>query len=327
MKLHMLRLLIIYSLLLTMLACDKDAQPALRIAHNSWPGYEPLPLAELENLYDGVEVINYRVGSATEVVRAFEQDVVDVAAVTLDEAIVLQSRSKEPIYIIVVLDVSHGGDVIIAKKEIASIGDLKGKRIGLESSALGVFFISRAVDSVSDLSLEQLIIIPIMYDQHFSSFMSGEVDAIVTFEPVKSMILEKKGHVIFDSSAIENEIVDVLITKQSTAEKRSKELKALVAGYFKAQEFIKKYPDESLSKMAKFENISLSSFSNSLSGLRIPDKTENHVLLSEESPALMSTIDKLQVFLRKNKIIINNVEIPIFVTDRFLPEKDVTIYE
>ena len=322
MKLHMLRLLIMCCLLLTMVACDKDTQSPLRIAHNSWPGYEPLPLAELEGLFEGVEVINYRVGSATDVIRAFEQDVVDVAAVTLDEAIALQSRSKEPIYIIAVLDISNGGDVIIAKNEIASISDLKGKRVGLESSALGAFFISRAVDSAPDISLEQLIIIPILHDQHYLSFMSGDVDAIVTFEPVKSMILENEGHVIFDSSLIENEIIDVLITKQSVVEKRSKEIKGLVAGYFRAQDFIRKHPGESLAKMARFENISVSSFSDSLSGIRIPDEKENRALLSGESTALISTINKLQDFLYKNKIIKKNVGVSILLTDKFLSEKE-----
>ena len=327
MKLHLPRLLIMCCLLLATVACEKSTQLPLRVAHNSWPGYEPLPLAELENLYSDVKVINYRVGSATEVIRAFEQDVVDVAAVTLDEAIMLQSRIKERIHIITVLDISHGSDVIIAKKEIATISDLKGKRIGLESSALGAFFISRAIDSDPDISLEQLTIVPTLYDQHFSSFMSGKVDAIVTFEPVKSMILKNKGHVIFDSTAIENEIVDVLITKQSSVEKRPKEIKALVEGYFKALEFIKKHPDESLSKMAEFENISIPSFSKSLSGIRIPNETENHVLLSGENPGLISTINKLQIFLQKNKIIKNNIELPILVTDMFLPERGAIAHE
>ena len=321
MKFYVLHQLLICCLLLTAVACDRSTQQPLRIAHNSWPGYEPLPLGELKDLYEDVEVINYRVGSATEVIRAFEQDIVDVAAVTLDEAIALQSRSKEPIYVIAVLDISHGGDVIIAKNNIASISDLRGKRIGLESTALGAFFISRAVDFEPDLSLQQLIIVPILYDQHFSSFISGDVDAIVTFEPVKSMILKNTGHIIFDSTVIENEIVDVLITKQLTAEKRPKEIKQLVAGYFKTLAFIKKHPDESLSKMAEFEGVSMSSFNKSLSGIRVPDEAENHIFLSERSSSLISTINKLQGFMYENKIIKKNINASMFITDRFLPEQ------
>lgn len=320
MKFYRLHQLLICCLLVSLSACDKSTQQALYIAHHNWPGYEPLSLATSEGLYDGVNVITYRVGSATEVIRAFEQDIVDVAAVTLDEVITLQSRSKELLYVITVLDISHGGDVIIAKKELASISALKGKRVGLESTALGAFFISRAVDSVPDLSLEQLKIVPILYDQHFSSFMSGNIDAIVTFEPVKSMILKQKGHIIFDSTQIKNEVVDVLMIKQSTAEKKPKEIEAFVAGYFKTLDFIKKYPDESLSKMAQFEDINLSSFKKSLSGLRIPDVAENHVLLSGGSSSLISTINKLQGFMLKNKIIKQNIDSSMLITDKFLPK-------
>jgi len=319
MNFYVLRQLLICCLLVTAVACDRSTQQPLRIAHNSWPGYEPLPLAESEGLYDDVKVLTYRVGSATEVIRAFEQDIVDVAAVTLDEAIAFQSRSTELIYIITVLDISYGGDVIIAKKNIASVSDLKGKRVGVESTALGAFFISRAVDFEPDLSLEQLKIEPILYNQHFESFMSGDIDAIVTFEPVKSKILKNKGHIIFDSTVIENEIVDVLIVKQLFAEKRSQEIKAFVSGYFKTLDFITDNPEKTLSKMAEYEDVSVSSFKKSLSGIRIPNKAENHVLLSGDSPDLISTIEKLQTFLHKNKIINKKLNASMLVTNRFLP--------
>ena len=320
MKFYVLRQLLICCLLVASVACDTSTHQPLRIAHNSWPGYEPLPLGEMEDLYVGVDVINFRVGSATEAIRAFEQDIVDVVAVTLDEAIAYQSRCKDPVYIIAILDISHGGDVIIAKKNIDSIDDLKGKHVGLESTALGAFFIYRAVDFAPELSMEQLKVKPILYDQHFSAFMSGDVDAIVTFEPVKSKILKNKGHVIFDSTVIENEIIDVLITKRSTAEKKSTEIKGLVAGYFKALELIKNKPDESISKMAGFEGVSKSEFNKSLSGIRVPDKAENHKLLSGKSPELITTINKLQDFLKKNKIITNNIDATAMITSKYLPE-------
>ena len=304
-------------------ACDNFSnQPTLRIAHNTWTGYESIPLAISEKLFKGVEVVNYRVSSATEVIRAFEQDIVDVAAVTLDEAILLQSKHRDPIQIITVLDISHGGDAIIAKRNIASIRDLKDKRVGLESSALGAFFISRALETDAEISIEQLNIIPVLYNQHFSSFMSNEVDAIVTFEPVKSKILKNKGHVLFDSTSIKNEIVDVLIIKQATAEKKSEQIEALVSGYFKTLEFINIHKDKAMLKMANFQDISISDFKIALSGLRIPDREENHLLLSGRSPPLMNTINKLQKFMLKNKIINKPVDAASLITNRFLPKQD-----
>lgn len=320
MEQHMLRLVIICCLFLALAGCDNNKPLPLRVAHNSWPGYEPLPLGEVKNLYTGLNVVNYRVNSATEVVRAFEQDVVDVAAVTLDEAIALQSRTKEVIKIITVLDVSHGGDVIIAEKSIGSIKDLKNKFVGVESSALGAFFISRAADMEPDLSLKQINIKPLLYDQHYTSFISGEVDAIVTFEPVSSKILKNKGHIIFDSTHIENEIIDILIVKQSILNKRTEDIKKLVTGYFDVLEFIKVNQEESFSKMAEFEGVSISSFRKSLSGIRVPGMEENHLFLSGDSPDLIVTINKLQKFMLENKIIENNVNASELISSLGLPK-------
>ena len=304
-------------------ACDNFSnQPTLRIAHNTWTGYESIPLAISEKMFKGVDVVNYRVNSATEVIRAFEQGIVDVAAVTLDEAILIQSKQREPIQIITVMDISHGGDAIIAKRNIASIRDLKNKRVGLESTALGAFFISRALETDAEISIEHLNIIPVLYNQHFSSFMSDKVDAIVTFEPVKSRILKNKGHVLFDSTAIKNEIVDVLIIKQATAEKKSEQIEALVSGYFKTLEFINIHKDKAMLKMANFQDISISDFKIALSGLRIPDREENHLLLSGRSPPLMDTINKLQKFMLKNKIINKPIDAASLINNQFLPKQD-----
>lgn len=313
-------LIIFCGLLLITSSCDKsDTTPSLRVAHNSWPGYEALPLAESENLFKNVRVTNYRVASATEVIRAFEQDIVDVAAVTLDEAIVFQNRSKEAVYIIAVIDISHGADVIIATKEISSLRDLEGKRVGVEATALGAFFLTRAIESETTLTLSQLKVIPLLYGQHYSAFMANDVDAVVTFEPVKSKILQNKGHVIYDSTSIKNEIIDVLITKKNIVDNKKEELKELIRGYFKSHKFIKENPAKAYAKMADFEEVSIANFKKSLEGLRIPGKEENLMLLSGSTPALNISIDKLNAFLIRRKIINSGKEQPIFITDEFLP--------
>ena len=307
MKPHAPTSFLISLLLLSMIGCDNQSGHPLRIAHNNWPGYESLPLAESEQLYQGVNVITHRLDSATEVIRAFKQDVVDVAAVTLDEALLLQSKIEDEIQIIAVMDISHGADAILARKTIASMAELKGKKVGVESTALGAFFISRATDLTPGLSLKELKIIPVTYSHHHEAFLANEVDAIVTFEPVKSMILKSSAHVIFDSTSIPNEIVDILITRRQFAESNSKALKALVAGHFKALKYIEHNSKDALTKMAKFEKIGIDEFEKSLSGLKIPNKKENHILLDSQSPLLKKTIKKLHLFLVKNKIINNKM--------------------
>nr|WP_254446599.1 hypothetical protein [Dolichospermum sp. UHCC 0259] len=44
------------------------------------------------------------------------------------------------------MDISHGADVILGKPEIKDMKALKGKKVGVESSSLGAFFIARALE-------------------------------------------------------------------------------------------------------------------------------------------------------------------------------------
>lgn len=301
--------------------CSLQPEPVIRLAHISWPGFEALSLAKSENLYKNVNVTNFRFSNNREVIRSFENDLIDVAAVTLTEAIEIQSRNEQRIMIIGVLDISNGGDVIIAKKSISSLNDLKNKRIAVEPSAFGIHFTSRALESSSDIKLTDLQIVPATADRHFDLFKTDKVDAVATYEPSKSRILNKKGHVIFDSKSIPNEIIDVLIVKQKFSENNAKPLRSLMSGYYKALSLIEEHPEKSIKTMASLEEISHEDFKKSLSGIRIPTILESKKLLSGNQPTLDLTIKTTYTFLLdKNVIPKNSYGTPI-VTSDFIREK------
>lgn len=318
-----MRKIIIFSLLLLFLiftGCETQSENPLRIALTTWPGYEALVFAESEGLFEGVKVITLRVDNSTKGIEAFKENVVDLTAMTLDEAILLQSRMEDSIHAIAVLDVSHGGDAIIANASIKSIVDLKGKRVGVESTALGAFFLSRAVDSTPEITINQIQVVPLHINHHYEAFIKGEVDAVVTFEPVKSKILKLQGHSIYNSSMIPGEIVDVLIARKSLTAKRGDQVRALVDGYFRSIEYISKHPARALPILAGFENISSVEFKQSLEGLHIPDKKENHELLGGTSPKLIKTIILLQNFLMQKKIVLKAIIPKALVTDQLISE-------
>ncbi len=318
MKRQLLRNVFLLSLLLLTSACNERADYTVRIAHNSWPGYEPLVLAESEGLYNEVDVINFRVNSATDAIRAFEHHIVDVVTLTLDEALLLQSNHPEPLVIIAVLDISDGGDAIIAQREINSIQQLKGKRVGVEATALGAFFLARALDTSAELNLEQLQIVPVRANHHHDAFTSKQVDAVVTFEPVKSMLMKKGGNNIFDSTMTPNEIVDVLVTRKSFSETRGEALKGLIQGYFAALKRIAQQPEKYHAIMADFEGVRAESFTRSLSGLHIPDQNTNQQLLGGSNPGLLRTIQSVQRFMLENRIIPHPPHTDISISDDFI---------
>lgn len=193
-------------------ACQPAPEPTLRIGTNVWPGYEPLYLArDLAVFHEpNVQLVEYR--SASQVISGFQKGVIDLAAVTLDEAVRL-AASGEPIEVIWIFDFSDGADQLLARADIPSVNALKGKRIGVEESALGAFVLQRVMD-LHQLTDQDLTVVPLGVSEHAQAMAQGKVDAVITFEPEKSAVVKLGAHTLFSSKQIPGEIVDVLIARK-----------------------------------------------------------------------------------------------------------------
>ena len=125
--------------------CTPKTNTPLRIGSNLWTGYETLYLARDLGYYNDkpIRLVDYP--SGTEEVRAYRNKEIEGAGLSIDQALVL-AATQENIRIIAIMDVSNGGDVILGKPEFTDMKALKGKRVGVESTALGAFFIARALE-------------------------------------------------------------------------------------------------------------------------------------------------------------------------------------
>lgn len=297
-------------------ACDTQESElkSLRIGMNTWPGYEPFMLAKEQGfLADNVRIS--RLDSTTDVIKALNIDIIDVACVTLDEAMLLHDKSNDAIKIIAIIDFSTGGDAIIAKKEIASMASLKGKRIGVESSALGAFVISRSVDLTPNLHINDFQIINLGYEHHEKSFNEGIIDAVVTFEPVKTKLLQGNAHVIFDSTQIPGEIIDVMVVKEKTIKTKKHALQAMINSWFKSVAHISKQPDESIRAMASYEGISFSEFQSAYRGIKMLTLEENKVFFDNK---LSNTILEMEETLLAKNLIRKKIIPKSFYNTEFL---------
>lgn len=312
-----IRHLILVFLLLSLFSCSKN-EATLRLAHLSWPGYEALSLAKNRNLYKKLDVITYRPSTAEQTFLSLKNNVVDVIALTLIHAIELQNKFDEPLLVFAILDVSHGGNVLIANKNIKTIPDLIDKRIGVAPDAFGAYFISRALGSIPNFPINKVHFVPVTIDNHYQFFLKNKVDAVATYEPAKSKILKKKGHVLFDSRKIPNEIVDVLITKKSYADNNPQLLSRLIDGYFNALELMKKEPDKSIEEMARYEHVSAEEYKRSLAGIHIPNREENKTLLRGKNSKLKKTAEQLLQFMKNNHILKKSKDLLPNISDKYL---------
>lgn len=298
---------------------SKDDSKVITVSMNTWPGYEPILLAKEKGyVKDNVKV--NRMDSATDVISTFHSGITDIAFVTLDEVLILRDKIDYGIKIIAIIDTSHGGDVILSQSNIKELKDLKGKKIGVEASAIGAYLLLRAFDLNPEIELSDVEIISMLYSKHEESFRNSSVDAVVTFEPIKTALLKQEANVLFDSSQIPDEILDVMIVKDLTIDTKGKEVKEVLAGWFKSIEYINNNHDKAISMMAKYEGVSTAEFHIAHDGLSIPSLTENHKMLSSEESDFFKNMSTLQSFLLKNQMINKKEDLRKIFTDTVLPK-------
>lgn len=272
-------------------ACAPSSPP-LRIGTNLWPGYEPLHLSHTLG-YDGgapVRLIDF--SSASEVVRAYRDGLLDVAAVTADEAL-LADDGAAPNRVVLVCDTSNGADVILAGPDVATMQDLRGRRIGVETTVLGAFVLARALE-LNHMTAADVTVVAVPLPEHEEAFVSHRVDAIVTFEPYRTRLIAGGAQVVFDSRAIPGEIADVLVTRASLAPEHERALGDVITGWFRAQALVATDPQRAAAHMAPRLGLSVPAVLDSLGLVQFPDLRENQRLLGGPEPAMRAPLEALK---------------------------------
>ena len=254
--------------------------------------------------------------SATQVIRAYRNNAIQVAALTMDEVLLLLENGLDP-RVILVMDISNGGDAILAKPEIKNLEDLRGKRIGVESTALGAFFLSQALNTVG-LQPSDVHIVSSEINEHERMFLQDLFDAVVTFEPVRSRLLGANAHLIFDSSQVPGEIVDVLVIAKDTLAHSPEAVDALLNGWFKALDYLNTRPREAAPLMARRLRVSAEEVLASYKGLKLPDLDENLKLMAGSQAPLKKTATKLAHAMSQNKLLQKKITLTGFINPSVL---------
>jgi len=277
------------------------------IGSNLWPGYEPLYLARDLGSYPEEQIRLVEYSSATQVIQAFRNGSVHLAALTLDEVLLLRQGGIDA-RVILVNDVSAGGDVILAKPEIKSLSALAGRKVGVENTALGAYFLTRALQ-IAGVSKDAIEVVSIEAGDHEEAYLDGEIDAVVTFEPMRSKLLKAGAHQLFDSTNTPGEIVDVMVVKAEDLEKFGSQVQMVVDGWYGALDHLTSNTKDACERMSKRLGISATEVEASYEGLELPDRDETRRMLSGDEPPLQKTAGQLVKVMREQQLIDGEVEL------------------
>lgn len=299
--------------------CFESPRTPVRIGLVVWPPYEIFFLAQDLGYYDDLDVELVQYGTPAEALRAYQNGLLDGVAMTTD--FFLQTAAHEEGHrTVLVIDESAGGDVLVAQQGIESAHDLVGRRIALEMSILGQFTLARALH-LGGVSIDDVELAFADIPEHEDLFVRGEVDAVVTYEPVRTQLLDRGAALLFDSSSIPGEIVDVLFVRESLVDGRQDALRGLVDGFFRARDRLLAEPLLMAERVASREGLTPAQYIAALELVELPDRAENQRLLGGEFPELRRTFEKILPVLIEHQKITPDLDITDLTDDRIVRDR------
>lgn len=247
---------LVLALLGVLCASTAHAAPKFRIAWSHYTGWEPWGWAAEHGIMKkwadkyGIEVDVVLINDYVESVNLYTGGKFDGVAVTNMDALSIPAVGGIDTTAIIVGDFSDGNDGIVIKGG-KSVADLKGKDVKLVALSVSHYLLARALDK-EKMSEKDLRVVNTSDADIGSVFMTGAPGtAVVTWNPILMSIRNAAGAaLVFDSSKIPGEIIDMLVVKTNADEKLKK---AVVGAWYETMAVMSgtgKAADEAIAAMA-----------------------------------------------------------------------------
>lgn len=301
---------------LCLLACSAAPEP-LRVGAIAWPGYEPLFLAEATGQLPPEMVQVVEQPAASDVMLLLRNGNLEAAYLTLDETLTLLAEGLD-LQVILVADRSLGADAVLVRPPRKTLADLEGSRIGVENTAVGALMLAKALKHAGlERTDIQLHFYPI--NQHARAYLDGEVDALVTFEPVRSKLIAAGAVQVFDSSAVPSRIMDVLVVRRDMTPGREAQLRALAASHFAGLALLHDEPERAAGIIAQRWHVPPEEVASRFRGLDLIDLATNLDLLRGTPPPLVQHAREIGTVLEDEQLIQTAPPVETLANARYLP--------
>lgn len=276
------------------------AAEKISVAHSTWIGYGALYIAKEKGFFEkaGLDVDLQIIEASSDAIAAMQGGQINIVASTMDN-FALFSGNGADLKVLTALDESAGGDGIVAKKEIATVADLKGKSVGVQKGSVSQFLLAQALNKAG-LTLEDVQIIDMKSGDAGAAFVAGSVDAAVTWQPWLSKAAATDfGKILADTSSMPGLIVDALAAKSDYADEHKTEMKAFVGAYFEGIAFMGKNPAEAHEIIARNLKMSTETLEGTLKDVRFFSKQDNVAFFSGDRSPAFALVSQAGEFYQK----------------------------
>jgi NitT/TauT family transport system substrate-binding protein len=237
---------------------------------------------EIVQINDYVESINQYTAGAFDGVSATNMDTLSIPA-----------GSGVDTTALIIGDYSNGNDAVIAKADM-TLEDMAGTSVNLVELSVSHYLLARALDSVGLEERDLDGVVNTSDADMIAAFSTQDVTSVVTWNPLVSEITSSNpdATVLFDSSQIPGEILDLMVVNTQTLADNPDFGKALVGAWYELMGLMAAGDEEALTAMAEASGTDLAGYKAQLDATQMFYDPAEAVAQasSEELPATMTEI-------------------------------------
>lgn len=281
------------------LAQEKDS---FRVAWSIYVGWMPWGYLEESGIMDkwadqyDIDVEIVQINDYVESIIQYSAGEFDGVTATNMDTLSISSGGGVDTTALIVGDYSNGNDAVILKGE-GGLADLAGKPVNLVELSVSHYLLARGLDSVGLAERDLDGVINTSDADMIAAYATDEVQAVVTWNPLVSTILEEPGATkLYDSSDIPGEIIDIMWVNTETLEANPAFGKALTGAWYELMSLMEGGDEAALTAMAEASGTDLAGYKAQLASTEMFwDPAAAVAFTSDE--ALKSTMVNVAEFL------------------------------
>jgi NitT/TauT family transport system substrate-binding protein len=303
-----LGLFVITALLLgVVLASPAPAEAAtkksFRIAWSIYVGWMPWAYAAETGIMKkwadkyGIEIELVQVKDYIESINQYTSGAFDGCAMTNMDALTIPAAGGVDTSAVIIGDFSNGNDGVVLKNG-PSLADLKGRRIGLVEFSVSHYLLARALETAGLTEGDVTIVNTSDADIVATFGTTPDMNAVVTWNPQLATVLRvPKVNLVFDSSMIRGEIIDLMVANTRTLRDNPDLGKALTGAWYEAMATMQRKDEAgaaALDFMAKASGTDIAGYKAQLDATRLFSDPQSAVAFatSADLPTTMNRVRK-----------------------------------
>ena len=279
-----------------------EEKTEFKVAWSIYAGWMPWGYLESSGIMDKwadkyeIDVEIVQINDYIESINQYTAGAFDGVTATNMDSLSIPSGGGVDTTALIVGDYSNGNDAVIVKGD-RDLGSLAGKPVNLVELSVSHYLLARALDQIGMSEADLGGVINTSDADMVAAFQTDDVEAVVTWNPLVSTILEDpSASKVYDSSDIPGEIIDIMFVNTQTLADNPAFGKALTGAWYELMGLMAAGDEAALSEMAEAAGTDLEGYKAQLDATAMfYDPAEAVAFV--ESDALKTTMVSVAEFL------------------------------